>query len=77
MAVQARFFVAEVTRLASFPGCRLLMRVVSRGGANSDWASATPSGEITMNITNVAAADWFAERVGKEIAISFDEAPEG
>lgn len=85
MAVKARFYVAEVTRFASgntgaarsgyaspAPYGRIVMRPVSRGEENKEWASATPSGEIQMTV-NGPAMPWFESRIGSEIGITFED----
>ena len=85
MAVRAKFYVAEVTQYASgssrpgysdpAPIGRVVMRPATRGTQNADWASATPSGEFTMTV-NGPAFPWFQERIGKDISILLDDAPD-
>jgi len=88
MSVQARFFVASVEKFAypspsgwaePKPVVTVKLRVVSSGGSrgkiNSEWASATPHGEITMTIGNPESAAWFEEQLGRDLAVSFDERP--
>lgn len=81
MAVQARFYIASTTRLASLgyadpkPAGQVRMQAVTRGEANAVWASSTPHGEMTMTVKSPAFA-WFEERIGKEISITLDDAPE-
>ena len=48
----------------------------TRGELNKAWASATPSGEITMTIGNPVAASWFEAMLGKDVAITFSERAE-
>lgn len=75
MAVVARFYVQELTQYAYDPGSlRVTLQAVSRGPENKEWATATPSGQLSMSVKNSAAADWFRERLGKEVAIQFDDA---
>lgn len=75
MAVQARFYVSEMKRQAYNPDAvTITMTAVSRGEHNKIWASATPSGQITMTINAQGAAAYFVDRLGKEIAVSFEEA---
>lgn len=85
MSVQARFYVREVTKYAYSSGYAAPAPVVmvklnpvsgSKGEINKSWASATPSGEITMTIGNPAAAAWFEDRLGKDVAITFADRPE-
>ena len=93
--VTARFWVTAITRRPPFvnpsqtngwatpaPLIDVKMQVVSGGRApeNAAWASATPSGEITMTIGNPEAAAWFDSMLGKDVAITFearDDLPEG
>lgn len=84
MAVQARFYVAEVTRYANAavagyaspaPRGVVVMRQVTRGDHNKAWATATPQAELRMTV-NGDAFGWFDERVGAELAITIDDRPE-
>jgi len=82
MAVQARFYVAEVTQFATGPGWadpapagRVTMRPVTRGEENKQWASATPSGEFTMTVRG-DAFPFFQDRIGEEVSIIIDAAPQ-
>lgn len=73
MAVLARFYVAEITRRSYDPGAvQVTLQAVGRGEENKAWASATPSGQITMAIKNGAAAAFFGDRLGKDVAITFE-----
>ena len=82
-AVQARFYVAEVNQYANqyrdgfappAPMGVVKMRPVSRGEHNSEWASATPSGEFTMTVRS-DAFPWFQERLGREVKITIEDRP--
>lgn len=86
MTVHARFYVAAIERYASSGNRRagwadpapignVTLRPVTRGEANSEWASATPGGEIKMTVRG-SALPWFEERLGVELAITFDDVPE-
>jgi hypothetical protein len=77
MAVQARFYVRTITKHAHLgKGAGVVeMGPVSRGPENKQWASATPSGSVTMTIGNPAALEWFADRLGKEVALTFEDRP--
>lgn len=73
MAVLARFYVSQVTRNAYDPGAAAVtLQAVSRGPENKEWAQATPVGQITMTIKNSPAAQFFIDRLGKDVAIRFD-----
>lgn len=81
MAVQARFYVAEVTLYpdaagyaAPKPRGKVIMRPVTRGEDNAPWASATPSGLLEMTVHG-GALPWFQDRLGQEIAITLDDTP--
>lgn len=82
-AVQARFYVAVVSKNAAqvqqgwaqpAPAGDVTLRPVTRGEANSEWASATPSGEIKMMVRGEALT-WFEDRLGKECKITFEDRP--
>lgn len=84
MAVRARFYVATITQHASAalagyaepaPVGEVVMRPVTRGADNAEWASATPSGEYRMTVRG-SAYPWFAERLGREVSITIEDAPE-
>lgn len=71
--VRAKFFVQEVGRTTY--GGKVVLRAVTRGEDNKQWASATPSGEITMTIRNELALDFYD--VGEEYYVDFTRAPKG
>lgn len=72
MSVVARFYVAEIKRTAYDPGAaHVTLQPVSRGPENKEWSTATPSGRIEMTIKNSPAAQFFINRLGKDIAITF------
>jgi hypothetical protein len=82
MSVKARFWVQKCTRQAVSGGAIArtvelapVVRATPLPGSdgNTDWSKYTPSGRIEMNITAEGAGEWFEERVGKDIAISFDD----
>jgi hypothetical protein len=77
MAVRAKFYVRGITRQAYNPAAlEVTLSPVTRGESNKEWSAATPSGEIKMTITNPPAADYFGERLGKELYVDFTEVPE-
>lgn len=76
MSVVARFYVSQITRFAHNAGqAQVTLQAVSRGPENKTWAAATPIGKVEMTIGNEKAAKWFAERLGKDIAITFEDRP--
>lgn len=82
MAVRAKFYVAEFTRYAtgaSRPGYadpapfgKVVLRPVTRGEENKEWASATPSGQFEMTV-NGPGLPWFEERIGREVNILIED----
>lgn len=72
MGVRAKFFVHE-TRQNTYGG-GVTLNVVCRGEDNKQWASATPSGQITMTIRNELALDVF--KVGREFYVDFTPVPD-
>lgn len=77
MSVRARMYVASITKQASDIGTATL-QAVSRGEHNKEWASYTPSANVTLNLSNKAtpALKWFEDRIGKEIYMDFTDAPD-
>jgi hypothetical protein len=57
--VRAKFYVGEVAEQPGVPGGRVTLQACSRGARNAEWASATPSGTMTMQINNQPAFDYF------------------
>lgn len=79
MAVQARFYVAELTYQAHDPqAAKLKLSAVVRGPENAAWSKATPSGTIEMYVTNGKATQWFRDRqvAGDDVALTFEVAGE-
>ena len=86
MAVQAKFYVAEVTRFGysgaenTSMGRRVRLQATSRKDESSKkfW-QATPSGQIEMTLSAEAGAGaglWFEERLGKSVYLTFTDPPE-
>lgn len=72
--VQARFYVSKVTKHAYNPDhLEVTLQAVSRGEENKSWAAATPVGQMTLTIGNPQAARWFDERLGKDVALTFED----
>lgn len=72
--IRARFYVQQVTRYAHAPSAlQVTLNPVTRGEENKTWAAATPAGQITLTINNGNAGEWFAERLGKDVAILFED----
>lgn len=76
MSVVAKFYVNKVTKHAGNGGCvEVHLLPVTRGDENKGWSKWTPSGEIRIGILNEAASAWYEDRLGKEILVTFDDAP--
>ncbi len=60
MSVRAKFYVASITQRPGVGGGEVTLAATARGARNAMWASATPSGSMTMTINNPAAFDFFA-----------------
>jgi hypothetical protein len=71
--VRAKFYVAEIGKTTY--GGKVVLRAVSRGEDNKQWANATPSGEITLSIRNELALEVFD--VNDEFYVDFIKAPKG
>jgi hypothetical protein len=77
MSVTARFYVNEVTRRAHGNTWNVGLQAVSRGEHNKEWAHYTPAGTMTLSIhPDSAAGQWFNDRLGKEVSILIEAAPE-
>lgn len=79
-AVAARFYVRVVEKTGIGENRQGTVRLHpvsgSKGDANKSWSKYTPSGEISMTITNPTALDWFEERLQKDVAVTFEDRPE-
>ena len=74
--VIGRFYVDELTRRGYNPGIgHVKLRASTKGEQNKTWAAATPSGEISMAISNESALEWFAAHLGNDVEIRFAEIP--
>jgi hypothetical protein len=76
-AVTARFYVSEMTRNAYNPEhASITLKPAYRGQENKAWATATPSGEIKLQVNNVPAVEqfdrWFRE--GTDVHLTFEPA---
>jgi len=73
--IRGKFFVKEITATAAGGPIQgtVKLGVVSRGAVNRSFAEATPSGEISMYISNPAAYEFFRDRLGKEFYVDFTE----
>lgn len=44
-------------------------------GPYKEWAKYTPYGELKLGTLNPAALAWFEERLGQDVALTFDDRP--
>jgi hypothetical protein len=82
MTVRAIFYVDELSmrpgRDADDEG-RPIGDVKLRAAAKGPyrrWAKWTPSGELTLGTVNADAFEWFRQRLGTDVAISFEDPTE-
>lgn len=70
--VVARFYVDQVTRRAYNPDfVEVTLKAAGRGEQNKTWAQYTPSGTLTMQINNPAAAETFLQNLGRDFELTF------
>ena len=74
MAVQARFFVDQITKRASFEGIEVTLKASTKGEGNKSWAQWTPMGDIKMTVNDPGGAQWFEDHFKKDVALIFDDA---
>lgn len=73
--VRAKFWVKEIVHHhngaqgTDQPVTVKLAAAYNNGIGNEDWSKYTPSGDITMMITNPAASDFF--ELGKQVYVDF------
>lgn len=84
--IAARFWIQKVTKFAASKGA--VQRTVELapvirslpatspdyddGKGNVDWAKFTPSGAITLTVTNESAGQAFEDAIGHDVAITFE-----
>jgi hypothetical protein len=76
MAISARFYISEITRFGNFNGGKVKLNPAYANGANKDWAQATPSGSIELNVNadKTTALDEFTRIMDakQDVAITFE-----
>jgi hypothetical protein len=60
-AITARFYVAEITQRAKAQNATVVLQPAYANGANAEWATATPSGRMELQVNNLAAVEVFQE----------------
>ena len=83
MAVRAIFYVAELVQQpgdVTTKGERASVGTVklkpATKGPYKDWSKWTPHGELTLGTLNEKAFAWFADRLGSDVALTFDDPTE-
>jgi hypothetical protein len=77
--IKARFYVSKVVKQnhgGTENTTTVELQAAIAGEKNQDWAKWTPSGKIEMTVTNPFAEAWFDERVGKVVALTFNDVDE-
>ena len=59
--VTARFYVSEITHRGKASNATVVLTPAYANGANAEWATATPSGKIELQVSNPAAIEAFDE----------------
>lgn len=75
--VKARFWVSQIIKFGSVKNIAVKLNAVTRKTEdNVDWAKYSPAGEINVTVTeDTPAQAWFEDRLGKDVAITFDDVP--
>lgn len=82
MSVRARFWVQKIGKQAVSQGninrtveLAPVVRASGLPGAdeNIDWSKYTPSGSILLVVSAEGAGQWFEDRLGQDVAITFDD----
>lgn len=72
MSIRAKFIVESITETAYSRTVKMRAVMAGDGKGNESWSQATPSGELTMVVTNPAAYSQF--EVGKPYFLDFTPA---
>jgi len=59
MSVRAKFYVSSIEVTPGYGGGKVNLQAATRGARNTDWASATPSGSMEMQVNNPDAFAFF------------------
>jgi len=73
--VTARFYVAEITRRARVGNATIVLQPAYANGANAEWATATPSGKIELQVSNPSAVEQFATWMADGVDLHITLAP--
>jgi hypothetical protein len=77
--ITARFYVAEMTNRRAPAGsanATIVLTPAYANGANKEWATATPSGKIELQVSNPLAVEQFTEwmNAGQDLHLTFEPA---
>lgn len=71
--VTARFYVSEITRRRNAGNATIVLFPAYANGANAEWATATPSGKIELQVNAEGATkvftDWFEQGLDLHITM--------
>lgn len=78
--ITARFHVAEITSRSVRTGAAnatVVLLPAYANGANKEWATATPSGRIELQVNNPAAVEQFTDwmHAGQDLHLTFEPVP--
>ena len=60
MKTTLRFYVSEITHYAGNDNVKITLKpAYNNGKGNESWAKFTPSGEITINVNNPSAIEFY------------------
>jgi hypothetical protein len=74
MGVRAMFYVSHVGKNAG--GAGVVKLTATTKGDYASWSHYTPSGLLELACLNDRATAFFHDRLGKDVAISFDDPTE-
>lgn len=83
MTINARFYVAgfdkQVVSGGALQATVKLTAVRRKTEDNVEWAQYTPGGQITLTVNQMAggAFEVFEGLLGKDVAVTFEEIPDG
>lgn len=74
MSVRAMFYVNYVGHNAS--GVGVVKLNATTKGDYASYSKYTPSGAIEFTCLNESATEWYFDRLGKDVAVTFDDPTE-
>lgn len=81
MAVKARFYIQAINKQVAGSGqqtnVEVVLKPVTRNtDDNVEWSKYTPSGETKLWVTQDGARDWFEQRLGQDVMMTFEDPAE-